>query len=264
LFLQEKVGENIMINQKIQTIWDARERYLQTPNRYAEVTGLKPLNNFIKELGNQWRKDRFWINYADLGCGEGKGTQFFSDYIVRTVGLPVKSTGVDASTKCATACKERGVDFYVRELGVDPLGILDYQVITLFETIEHIFNTDDLIESIRQAISWDGVLLVTTLNVVCLKNRILVPLGIQPFNTEVSTRKLSYGYKIKKLRDRMDTWAPAGHIRPFTLPSLTELLEDNGFKVVQSYGLENWRGLRFLEKFSKNMCTGIFVVAKPI
>jgi 2-polyprenyl-3-methyl-5-hydroxy-6-metoxy-1,4-benzoquinol methylase len=159
---------------------------------------------------------------------------------------------------------ERGIDFKLRELGAEQLGLADCQVITLFETIEHIFNTDSLLESVRQAISKDGLLFVSTLNVVCLKNRFLVPLGIQPFNTEVSTRKLSYDYKYKRLRERMDTWAPAGHIRPFTLLSLTELLEDNGFKVVQSFGLENWRGLKFLERLSKNMCTGIFVVAKPV
>jgi 2-polyprenyl-3-methyl-5-hydroxy-6-metoxy-1,4-benzoquinol methylase len=247
-----------------QNLWDKRERYQQTPNRYAEVTQLKSLNKLLAEMGNTWRQNRSSINYVDLGCGEGKGAQFFTQYLAKTVGLPVKSMGIDASTKCAGACKEKGIDFAVRELGVDPLGLVDYQVVTLFETIEHIFNTDNLLESIRKSISKDGVLLVTTLNVVCLKNRILVPLGIQPFNTEVSTRKLSYGYKFKKLRDRMDTWTPAGHIRPFTLLSLIELLEDNGFKVVLSFGLENWGSLRFLERISKNMCTGIFVVAKPV
>lgn len=253
-----------MTDKQAPNLWDARERYQQTPNRYAEVSKLKPVNALIERMGSQWRQDRLWINYADLGCGEGRGTEFFSDFLVNATGLPAKSSGVDASSKCEAACVERGIDFKLRELGVDPLGLADCQVITLFETIEHVFNTDSLLESVRQAISGDGLLFVSTLNVVCLKNRFLVPLGIQPFNTEVSTRKLSYGYKYKRLRERMDTWVPAGHIRPFTLLSLTELLADNGFKVVQSFGLENWRGLKFLERLSKNMCTGIFVVAKPV
>jgi 2-polyprenyl-3-methyl-5-hydroxy-6-metoxy-1,4-benzoquinol methylase len=245
-------------------LWDARERYQKTPNRYAEVSNLKSINKLLTQIGTTWRQNRSYINYADLGCGEGKGAQFFSQYITKTTGLPVKTAGVDASPKCADACKQKGIDFHVRELGKDPIDLEDYQVITLFETIEHIFNTDNLLASARQMMSDDGLIFVTTLNVVCLKNRILVPLGIQPFNTEVSTKKLSYGYKFKQLRKRMDTWEPAGHIRPFTLHSLTELLEDNGFKVVQSFGLENWKNLRFLERISKNMCTGIFVVAKPV
>jgi 2-polyprenyl-3-methyl-5-hydroxy-6-metoxy-1,4-benzoquinol methylase len=245
-------------------LWDARERYKKTPNRYEEVANLKSINKLLTQTGTTWRQNRSFINYADLGCGEGKGAQFFSQYLTKTIELPVKTIGIDASTRCADSCKEKGIDFQVRELGKDPIGLIDYQVITLFETIEHIFNTDNLLTSVRQMISDDGLFFVTTLNVVCLKNRILVPLGIQPFNTEVSTKKLSYGYKFKKLRERMDTWEPAGHIRPFTLPSLTELLEDNGFKVVLSFGLENWKNLRFLERVSKNMCTGIFVVAKPV
>ena len=250
-------------DQATQELWNSRERYAQTPDRYREITAKKPINALFEKYGKRWRQDHLWIDYADLGCGEGAGTEYFSKFLAKTIGLPIRITGVDASSKCASACVERKIDFRNLTLGVDPLGLKDYQVFTLFETIEHVFNTDKLLESIRASISKDGLLLVTTLNVVCLKNRFLVPLGIQPFNTEVSTKKLSYGYKYNSLRERMDTWAPAGHIRPFTLLSLSELLEDNGFKVIQSYGLENWGSLKLLEKVAKNMCTGIFVVALP-
>jgi SAM-dependent methyltransferase len=244
-------------------LWDTRERYQHTPNRYEEIASMISIRSLFSQLGEKWRKENSSINYADLGCGEGNGTKFFSDFLSKIVGLPVKVTGVDASAKCADSCNERGIDFRNVELGVEPLGFSNQHIFTLFETIEHVFETDRLLESIRTSISQDGVLLVTTLNVVCLKNRILVPLGIQPFNTETSTKKLSYGYKFRFLRERMDTWKPAGHIRPFTLYSLCELIEDNGFTIVKTYGLENWRYLRFLEHISKNMCTGIFVVAKP-
>jgi SAM-dependent methyltransferase len=244
-------------------LWNNRERFAQTPDRYSEVASKKSVVQLLEKSGSKWRSNRLWINYADLGCGECLGTEFFSRFLAEKVGLPVRTTGVDASPKCAGACTDRKLGFRNVELGSDPLDLKDYQVITMFETIEHVFNTDKLLESVRESISNDGLLLVTTLNVVCLKNRILVPLGIQPFNTEISTRKLSYGYKFKSLRNKMDTWQPAGHIRPFTLPSLSELLEDNGFRIIQSYGLENWGSLKVLEKIAKNMCTGIFVVAQP-
>lgn len=253
-----------MTEAKPDQLWNNRERFAQTPDRYREVASKKAIKSLFTEYALRWRSNRQRINYADLGCGEGAGTEFFSKFIAEKVGLPVKTVGVDASPNCASACNSRKIDFQTAVLGSEPLPLKDIQVITLFETIEHIFNTDKLLASARAAISDDGLLLVTTLNVVCLKNRILVPLGIQPFNTEVSTEKLSYGYKFKSLRDKMDTWKPAGHIRPFTLPSLSELVEDNGFKVIASYGLENWGSLRFLEKIAKNMCTGIFVVAKPV
>ena len=246
-----------------ENIWDLRERYEQTPNRYKELASMKSVGKLFTLMGNEWKEKRKWINYVDLGCGEGKGTKVFSEFLEKTTGLPLKVTGVDASIKCEALCKERGINFLRLQLGLDSLQIRDCQVFTLFETIEHIFNTDYLLKSIRNSISDDGVLLITTLNVACLKNRIMVPLGIQPFNTEVSTKKLSYGYRFKFLKERMDSWKPAGHIRPFTLYSLCDLLIDNDFSIVTSYGLENWHSLKFLEKIAKNACTGVFVIAKP-
>ena len=246
-----------------ENIWDIRERYEQTPNRYKELASMKSVGKLFTLMAKEWIGKRKYVNYVDLGCGEGKGTEVFSEFLEEKTGLPVKVTGVDASAKCETLFKERGINFLRLKLGEDSLQVRDCQVFTLFETIEHVFNTDFLLKSIRNSISDDGVLLVTTLNVVCLKNRIMVPLGIQPFNTEVSTKKLSYGYRFKFLKERMDTWKPAGHIRPFTLYSLCEMLEDNGFTVIGSHGLENWRGLKFLEVLSKNMCTGLLVIARP-
>src|SRR4030065_922278 len=117
-----------------------------------------------------------------------------------------------------------------------------------------------MIRFFQQTTFKDGLLLVTTLNVVCWKNRIMVPLGIQPFNTEVSTRKLSYGYRFESLKKKMATWKPAGHIRPFTLYSLCEMLEDNGFTVIRSYGLENWWAFKFLKSIAKT-CALAFLLS---
>lgn len=177
--------------------------------------------------------------------------------------MPVKVVGVDASKKCEQQCRELKINFLRVDLGVDPIHITEpFQVVTLFETIEHIFNTDSLLQEIRSLLSKDGIFLVTTLNVACWKNRILVPLGIQPMNTEVSTKKLSYGYRLDSLKRRVDFWKPAGHIRPFTLYSLQDILQDNGFKIISTHGLENWRLFKILQYFSKNMCTGILVLAQ--
>ncbi|MEM3384159.1 MAG: methyltransferase domain-containing protein [Nitrososphaeria archaeon] len=244
-------------------LWERRELYQQTPDRYTEISLIKSVRTLFTAFGEKWKKKHEWINYLDLGCGDCKGTSVFADFLEKTLSMSVRTVGVDASTKCEISCKEKGVDFLCLNLEEEPIPLRDIQVITLFETIEHIFDTDYLVESIRNSISEDGVLLVSTLNVVCWKNRILVPLGIQPFNTEVSTRKLSYGYKYEYLRKKIAAWMPAGHIRPFTLNSLCELLEDNGFTILKTYGLENWRAFKFLEKIAKNMCTGILVIAKP-
>jgi len=243
--------------------WDARERYKLTPLRYSEVASIGSVRKLFVEMGRYWRKTEQFINYVDLGCSDCGGTQTFAEFIEKTTNMPVKAVGVDASTKCEHQCRELKIKFLHVNLGAEPIHIQkSFQVVTLFETIEHIFNTDSLLQDIRGLLSKRGILLVTTLNVACWKNRILVPLGIQPINTEVSTKKLSYGYRLDSLKRRVDFWKPAGHIRPFTLYSLQDILKDNGFKIIGSHGLENWRLFKILEHLATNMCTGILVLAQ--
>jgi len=256
-------GPNVLGQRASQAFLDKRSRYELTPPRYSEVASIAWVQKFFKDVGNIWRKNRKAINYVDLGCSDCRGTRTFADFLGRTTQMVVKTVGVDASAHCEEPCNSQNMEFTRIDLGSEPIPLRDFQVFTLFETIEHVFDTDFLVRSVRDSISKDGVLLVTTLNTVCWKNRILVPLGIQPINTEVSTKKLSYGYRMKFLKKRVDTWKPAGHIRPFTLYSLTDLLEDNGFTVINSRGLENWRSFKFLEHIAKNMCTGILVMARP-
>lgn len=227
------------------------------------MSSIGSIRSLFANLGKEWQARRELINYVDLGSSDCRGTRIFADFLEKQTGMPVKPVGIDASNMCEGQCKQKNIAYIRMELGAEEIPLNDFQVVTLFETIEHVFDTDYLLKSIRNALSEDGVLLITTLNVVCWKNRILVPMGIQPFNTEVSTRKLSYGYRFNGLKKRMDTWKPAGHIRPFTLYSLCDMLEDNGFTVLRSYGLENWRAFKLLELLAKNMCTGILVLAKP-
>lgn len=251
------------MNEPPSKLYDVRERFDSVPDRYLQTSTMEPIRRLIEDKSHVWRRGLEAIEYVDLGSGNCDGARRFSDFLAKTTKMPVKAFGADASIQCKPQCEEKGMEFFHIDLGAERIPKTGFQVMTMFETIEHIFDTDFLIESARSSIADDGVLLVSTLNVACWKNRILVPLGVQPFNTEVSTRKLSYGYKYGPLKRRMETWKPAGHIRPFTLNSLCELLEDNGFTVVQRHGVENWRAFRFLEFVAKNMCTGMIVVAQP-
>jgi hypothetical protein len=245
-----------------ESFWDKRERFALSPNRYSEVTFIESVRKLFAQTSNEWLTIHKSLTYADIGCSDCKGSRVFTDFLKSQTGKPVKTYCIDASTQCKAQCIEKGFEYIRLDLDSEPIPLRDVQVVTLFETIEHVFNTDFLLESIRRSMASDGLLLVSTLNVVCLKNRIMVPLGIQPMNTEVSTKKLSYGYRLDSLKKRVDVWQPAGHIRPFTLHSLCDMLEDNGFTIVQTHGLENWRTFKFLERIAKNMCTGILVIAK--
>lgn len=197
------------------------------------------------------------INYLDLGCGNCQGTELFANFLHNITQYEVKPHGIDivtppADSSIPTLC----IDLNNRAIPFDNY----FHIVTLFETIEHIFNVDFMLESVNSSLVKQGIFIVTTLNIVCWKNRILVPLGVQPINTEVSTKKLTYGYKFSFLKKYVSRWKPSGHIRPFTIDSLAELLMDNNFKIIYKFGLENWRATRFLERVAKSLCTGIGVI----
>lgn len=83
-------------------------------------------------------------------------------------------------------------------------------------------------------------------------------LGVPPLNLEVSLKGY-YGLKLFKRFYR--NYTSAGHIRGFTLLSLKEMLEDNGFKVLAVCGIENWRITRFLDYFP-SLATNFLIIAR--
>jgi|GEM_PF-6574458 len=246
------------------SFYDIRERFSSIPNRYEEIPRISSVRRLLEQMSFQWRVNRTSIKYLDIGCGDCNGTTRFSKFISEVTKMTVETVGIDKSLQCAIPCNEQKIQFLKLDLNNEPIPFSNhFQIITIFETIEHIFETDYLLQCVHNTVSKDGIIFITTLNVVCWKNRILVPLGIQPINTEVSTKRLSHGYRLNFIKKRVDFWKPSGHIRPFTLYSLQDLLFDNNFIVIDSFGLENWRLFKFFERISKNMCTGILVVARP-
>ena len=73
--------------------------------------------------------------------------------------------------------------------------------------------------------------LISTPNLASWANRIVMLLGYQPYNVEVSTEILAgvpwraYGFA-----------TPSGHIRAYTLRALKEVLLHHGFKIVKIRG----------------------------
>ena len=73
---------------------------------------------------------------------------------------------------------------------------------------------------------------ITTPNLVSWANRVLVPLGIQPLFTETSTQH-NLGRRLKVLGQGKEV---QGHLKVFTHRSLAEILELNGFEVLERHG----------------------------
>jgi 2-polyprenyl-3-methyl-5-hydroxy-6-metoxy-1,4-benzoquinol methylase len=89
-----------------------------------------------------------------------------------------------------------------------------FDIVFAGEIIEHIFDTDNFLKNIHNLLKKNGCLILTTPNVASLGRRLLLLLGLSP-NLEITSRKYD-----------------SGHIRYFTLATLTMLLEQNGFNVL--------------------------------
>jgi SAM-dependent methyltransferase len=241
----------------MENFYHQRERFNKGPNRYIDAISNPNFSSLIKRLITELELASISLNYLDVGCGDCRGTKILANFLQRMTQCEVKPYGIDI----IASSKDSDVLTSCIDLNTDAIPFTNFfHIVTVFETIEHIFNVDFMLESLYDSLVKQGLLIVTTLNVVCWKNRILVPLGIQPMNTEVSTKKLSYGYKLPFLKKHVSQWRPSGHIRPFTMDSLAELLADNHFEIVYKFGLENWPAMKFLERVAKSLCTGIGVI----
>ncbi|WP_456325925.1 class I SAM-dependent methyltransferase [Desulfonauticus submarinus] len=208
-------------------------------------------SDVIKTIGKK-RK----ITYLDIGCGNGKRTIYFTEFLT-DLGYDVDTYGADLNEKNLKKAEQAGVkpiyiDFERNELPIKA------DVITAFEVIEHIYDTDNFIRNVKSSLTKGGTLLMSTPNTVSWKNRIAMLFGVAPLNLEVS---LNGYFGLKFLKHYYFHLKPAGHIRGFTPLSLKEFLEKNGFKTIKVWGIENWKVTRLLD-FVPMFSTNFLVIAK--
>jgi len=99
--------------------------------------------------------------------------------------------------------------------------------VTALEVIEHLVNPDNMLREAHRILKNHGYLLLTTPNLASWVNRLVMLLGYQPYNCEVSTEIIAgVPWKARTFAK------PAGHIRPFTLEALKEVLAYHGFKII--------------------------------
>jgi methionine biosynthesis protein MetW len=162
----------------------------------------------------------------DIGCGVGEGTQ----YLAHAVGV-TRPVGVDISETLVAGAIERGVDARVVDLDTAPLPYPDHSFDGVFcgEVIEHVRDTDRLLDEIRRVMKPGGLCVLSTPNLASWVNRLALLVGWQPFFTTVSSRYLpgrprwsSVGYSAGDI----------GHLHVFTTRALTELLSAHSLSVV--------------------------------
>lgn len=195
----------------------------------------------------------------DVGCTDGFMSMLFKDMGLYTIG-------VDASKSAIASAQGRCDEAYVANLDGQPLPLEDGRVDLIWagEIIEHLFSTENFLRELLRVSVPGGRLILSTPNLASWINRIVLPMGLQPFFTETGTEKSNYGNFLRK------QGMPAGHIRTFTLSSLRHLLVGTGWQIEKAHGasiLEDrsvkWFDLAVSHAFPSLATDMILVCRKP-
>lgn len=159
----------------------------------------------------------------EIGTADGTTIKYYKQKFLG------KTYGIDVSKKVLKKAAKYLDEVKVCDLNKDkiPYNNNSFNIVICSEVIEHIYDTDRLLQEIKRILKKDGVLIISTPNLASLLNRIFILFGFQPLGTDVSTIRSDYG---NKFRDK--DLIPAGHIRNFTYNAFRDIIIANGFNVI--------------------------------
>jgi SAM-dependent methyltransferase len=164
----------------------------------------------------------------DVGCGVGVVGRYLQD------GLGARELyGVDISEKRVQAARVQGVRAYRADLNVEPLPFEDaiFEAVFCGDIIEHLTDTDHLLNEIGRTLAPGGLCVLSTPNLAMWPNRLALLLGWQPFDTSVSLQ-----HEVGRPKALVSDWGCRGHLQVFTLRAMRELLDVHGFQVLEVGG----------------------------
>lgn len=152
---------------------------------------------------------------ADLGC-------FTGDISLELVKKKNKVHAYDCNTEFVEMASKKGIPADVANFEYHiPAPDGAYDAIVAGELIEHIYRTEIFLEECNRILVKGGKLIISTPNLAYLGHRVKAMFGIAP-----GIMHYESGLNVKS----------PGHIRYFTLKTLTELLQKYGFAVVEVRG----------------------------
>jgi methionine biosynthesis protein MetW len=157
----------------------------------------------------------------DLGCGDGA----MLDYLQRERGC--SGYGVELDDANVLACVQRGVNVLQLNLdqGLTVFEDASFDVVLQIDTLQHLRNAETML---RETARVGRVGIVAFPNFAHWPNRLSILQGRMPV-----TKRLPY------------QWYDTPNIRVGTHADLAELAQRNGLRVLDSFGLQDGRTVRF-------------------
>lgn len=145
----------------------------------------------------------------DIGCGIGE----IGELLIKNKN---KVYGVDISPTAAKKASQRGLIVKCCDIEKERIPFKNnyFDIVLAAEVVEHIFDTDEFLNKVKEKLKKKGELVITTPNLATLGRRLFLLTGKNPL-TEIRLTKDS-----------------AGHVRYFVKDTLFSLIESHNFKIV--------------------------------
>jgi 2-polyprenyl-3-methyl-5-hydroxy-6-metoxy-1,4-benzoquinol methylase len=172
----------------------------------------------------------------DIGCATG----VFLDMASKQ-GLEVE--GLEVSRDLAAYARDNfGLKVHCLDLAKDSLDSPPFDVITLFDLIEHIPNVNKMIKGCRNNLSDEGILIIRTPAEEGLLRDIA---------------KIVYNASLRRIELPMLWFYSFEHIQSFSFRSLTRLLEIHDFSIIKVFREEESLERLGIPKYIKFMVKGV-------
>jgi 2-polyprenyl-3-methyl-5-hydroxy-6-metoxy-1,4-benzoquinol methylase len=172
----------------------------------------------------------------DIGCATG----VFLDMASKQ-GWEVE--GLEVSMDLAAYARDNfGLKVHCLDLTKDSLDSPPFDVVTLFDLIEHIPNVNEMIKGCWNNLSDEGILIIRTPAEEGLLRDIA---------------KIVYNGSLRKFELPMLWFYSFEHIQSFSFRSLTKLLEQHNFSVIKVFHEEESLDRLGLPKYIKFMIKGV-------
>jgi len=198
--------------------------------------------------------------YLDLGCGDGSLTLEIANIFQCS-----EVWGVDIDENALNSASMRGIKVLKVDLNTQkiPLPNETFELVTAFDVIEHLWNTDNLISEAYRLLKRGGYFILTTPNLASWINRLLFLFGYLPFHYEVSPK-----CDLEK-RPLQKSYGVEGHVRLYTLKTLIRHLRAYGFSILEVHGINLAyatsnsivRMINSILSWRKSLSPGVLVIA---
>lgn len=144
-----------------------------------------------------------------------------------------------------------------------------FDIIIAAELIEHLDNSDLFIQNVKKVLKKEGLLIITTPNLLAYHCRLAVLTGEIPPYMELSREygeigkriigKLNFGNLIIPRNEYVRKKEALHHVNVFSYDAIRQLFELNNFKIILQRGID--LKLPFMRLFPK-LCSHIFMVVQ--